>query len=62
MTVMEGAAVFAQAIGAFAVLVGLFLLLPLGWFLVAGGVLLVLLAVAVEVAQRRRAVTGDGPR
>ena len=54
MTSVRGLAVFVQAVAAFAVVAGLWFLLPLGWFLVAGGLVTGALSVAVEVSERRR--------
>lgn len=47
--------VAGQAVCLFAVMAGLFLVLPLGWFLLAGGALGAAVFTAVEVIEKRTA-------
>lgn len=51
--------VAAQGGGVLAVLAGLFMLLPLGWFLVAAGGLVVVLGTVAEVVQGRPSGRSD---
>jgi hypothetical protein len=54
--------VIAQAAGVLAVLVGLFLLLPLGAALVIGGGLVTACGVGLEIGQGRPSGPSDGRR
>lgn len=51
--------VVAQGVGVLAVLVGLFLLLPVGAAVLTGGALLTVVGIAVEVAQGRPSAPSD---